>query len=382
MHFMFCQISTNLINAELPDDIAAEYYRKQWEKPGYWRSEHFWEIPLWIAEICGSLRHTELDYTTELCIITEHNQRLPDGDYYLFSVLDVNKAIIRDIINNNPEKYFILGGYIKDHTFFLGKTIKPCGCCDIAVSWYFSVKSFISKFGCYVYDLDYSLFAGMQTIPRLTMSTGCKHHCKFCTVPNELTTLSVCDIRKQIKSFECLDFRYIYLNDKTFTQADNYMLLQTCYDTIKEYNPKFIGFIVQTTCAQIIKPGIVRQLRLLGVEIVELGVETYNDRLLKGLKKPQNTKIIRQAIIELYFNGIKIIPNIIIGIDGENHSSYSNTLDFLAANSERLFALNIYNLVSYNDTNSDKNELKVSNTPANKWFYKKIFNLGLKILKQ
>ena len=377
--FVFCQISTNLINADLPNDIATEYYRKQWQKPGYYKSEHFWEVPLWIAEICGSLKHTELDYTTELCIITEHNQTLPDGDYYLLSVLDVNYDIIADIVKKNPGKQFICGGYISGPQKINLIRI------EYNIWWYSTIKSFIKGFSgadC-VYDLDYGLFAGMQTIPRLTMSTGCKHRCRFCTIPDELTTLSACDIRKQIESFECLDFRYVYLNDKTFGQSQNWQHLGTIRDCIRAtINPGFAGFIVQTTAVKCVDPAFVAELEAMGVLIVELGIETYNDDILKAYRKPQNTNTIVRAINNLYCANLAIIPNIIIGLDGEDGLTYWRTLEFLSYNKSKFYMLNIYNLARYDTTDDDKNELTQTGTDIDEQFYNDIFALGLEILKQ
>ena len=372
MHFVFCQVSTNLINAELPDDIATEYYRRQWQKPGYYKSEHFWEIPLWIAEICGSLKHADLDYTIELCIITEHNQTLPDGDYYLFSVLDVNYDIIRKIIKENYGKQFILGGYT-DLEEFIGYAMYKY------VKCYKTVKDFMRVCGGYIYDLDYGLFAGMQTIPRLTMSTGCKHNCRFCTIPDGVVKVNHHDIRKQIDSFEVLNFRYVYLNDKTFGQCDNYHLLNTAKELIKEYNSGFAGFIIQTTADKCKDPEFVAELEAMGVLIVELGVETYNDDILKAYRKPQNTETIDRAIKNLSDMDLAIIPNIIIGLDGESHETYTQTYQFIRQNRHKLYALNIYNFARY-DSDDDKNELTQTGTNADKQFYNDIFVLGLGII--
>ena len=379
MHFVFCQISTNLINAKLPDDIATEYYRKQWEKPGYYKSEHFWEIPLWIAEICGSLKHADPKYTTELCIIAEHNQTLPDGDYYLFSVLDVNKAIIKDIIRDNPKKEFVLGGYVNLQD--MPKQC-PCGCCN-HVAIFYSVKEFIESWQQeYTYNLDYSLFAGMQTMPRLTMSTGCKHRCKFCTVLDELTEVSAGNIAKQINSFRVLDFRYVYLNDKTFGQCNNYRCLDVVRTAIKMYNPSFAGFIVQTTADKCSNPAFVAELKAMGVLIVELGVETYNDGILKAYHKPQNTDIVDRAINNLYDIYLAIIPNIIIGLDGENEFTYRSTISYLHNQRDKFYALNIYNLVRYDTADDDKNERSFTGNDIDKQFYNDVFALGLEILRQ
>ena len=45
MKYCFCQISTNLINKDLPDDEASEYYQQMWlskHDDGYVKPDHFW----------------------------------------------------------------------------------------------------------------------------------------------------------------------------------------------------------------------------------------------------------------------------------------------------------------------------------------------------
>ena len=54
MKYCFCQVSTNLINKDVPDDSTSEYYRQMWLSKcddGYIKPDHFWELPLWIAEL-------------------------------------------------------------------------------------------------------------------------------------------------------------------------------------------------------------------------------------------------------------------------------------------------------------------------------------------
>ncbi len=389
MKYCFLQVSTNLINENAADDIASEYYDQIWidrESFGYKKPDHFWEIPAWIAELSFTLP----DVDKQLCIITEHNQTLPDADIYFASALDVNKHILRSIIESNPERIFCIGGYV-DFMYFN----------DLGNCWWFdSIEKWCNAFDReYVYGTDYSLFAGMSCIPRLTLSTGCKHNCRFCTVPQEVKKIRQSDILQQVKSFRGLDFELVYINDKTFGQCENYSVLRACYGQIKLHNPAFKGFIVQTTCQQIEKFNRegVNLKHDLPIVVVEIGVETYNDNLLRKYRKPQSRFTIDRAIDILEKWGVKIIPNLMIGLVGENHSTRAQTLLWLNKNKKRFFLLNAYNFAVYADADiakeitsdeTDQDELRETRSyhssndiheiaRFSKWVYK----IGLSILR-
>jgi len=197
------------------------------------------------------------------------------------------------------------------------------------------------------------------------------------------------------KNFYPLKFKLVYLDDKTFFQAKNYRILKQVYRVIKSYNPEFKGFIIQTTCSTVLKH--LSEIEELHIFAIELGIETYNNTLLKALSKPQDEKLILKAMIALEKIDVKVIPNIIIGIIGENKQSYNKTLSLLNRFEECIYILNIYNLAIYNNTqlskeidiNSDndlnENSLDKSfyNSNQNKdnlYFYNSIFSIGLKIL--
>lgn len=393
---LFCQFHNYLINGKYQADIAGQYYNGIYqyrEEQGYYKTNHFFELPLWIAELKGSIKN-RLD--TKLLIIENVQDSIKqieelNPDYVCFSVLDVNKAFIHEIVKGYKGKaLFVLGGYI-DFTPF--KT-----CPNVRI--FDTIKGFVEYLGVnYTYDLDYSFFKGFKTVPRLTLSKGCLNRCKFCIVEKAITKTSKRDIIKQVRAFKDLDFKLVYLNDKTLGQCSNYKLLPLIYKRIKKYNPKFEGFIIQTTCNMFLKADYVNNLKECHIFACELGIETYNNTLLKGLRKPQNTKTIDNAIEQLKKLRIKIIPNIIIGIIGETRETYNNTLAFLNRNIKDIFLLNIYNLALYLDsdlakdidnlTDNDLNENITDKSFYNKqtlknndYFYNKIFKIGLRVLKQ
>jgi radical SAM superfamily enzyme len=362
MKFCFCQVSTNLINAELPKDSASLYYQEFWEKKGkdgYYKPDDFWELPLWIARLSYILRTEQ----KELFIVKNSQDNLPEANYYLFSVLEVNKDIIKGIAKRYPQKRFILGGYV-DENFF-------ADCPN--VSWH-TVESLCKAFELgYSEFTDYSLFSGFACVPRLTLSTGCKNKCRFCTVEKTIQETDLLTVKQQIESFKPLRFKLIYLNDKTFGQSENWHYLKMLYRQVKKYNSDFVGFIVQTTCQQVIrfdKDGV--NLSDYHVFAVELGLETFSDRLLRYYRKPQTRKTMQQAIGIVKQWEVTLIGNVIIGLYGESEDSIRETEDYLTEYKQDFYSLNIYNFAVYQNadlpvslSSDDCNELQTDKTFRN-----------------
>jgi len=390
---LFCQFHNNLINGNYEKSIADCYYTGIYKyNDGYYKQDCFFELPLWIAEIKGSIKDK---YNTTLLIIDDIQKAISEinianPDYICFSILAVNKAFIHEIIKACPDKLFILGGYINFESFKAYNNVKI----------FDSIKAFINFLGLsYIYNLDYSLFKGYKTIPRLTLSKGCLNKCKFCIVEKQITEINKRDIIKQIKAFKDLNFKLVYLNDKTFGQCKNYKLLPLIYKRIKAYNPNFKGFIIQTSCSMFLKQSFIDIIKNSHIFACELGIETYNNKLLQGLNKPQNIKVINEAMKQLIKLDIKIIPNIIIGLVGENKETYNNTLNFIKEYKDNIYLLNIYNLAVYlnselakeininndNDLNENSTNKSFYNNEAlkdNEYFYNEIFKLGIIILRR
>jgi radical SAM superfamily enzyme YgiQ (UPF0313 family) len=204
-------------------------------------------------------------------------------------------------------------------------------------------------------------------------------------------------IMAQVDSLRHVDFKLIYLGDSTFGQSENYKLVKEIYERITMFNPEFKGFIIQTTASQLNKKGFIEELNELPIEFVEIGVESFNDDLLKANNKPATTTTIEYAVKSLAKYGIKTILNLIIGLPNETTESYSRTLKFVKNNTQCISHLNIYNLALYSDTTlseeikskdqEDVSEFNINKTFhsecqkfANMLFFNAIFDLGNKLL--
>lgn len=401
MKIALCQISNKLINPSLAYSKEQEYSDLLYKtREGYYRPQHFWEIPLWIAEVSNSIPNATLHIVED---VKESIKYLRDKkpEYVLFSCLEVNKHFIKTILEGCPEITFILGGYI-DPTFFFKN---HSNLFPLHVKWFENLPDAISFLGYKVIPgYSYRLFKKCKTIPRLVMSAGCLNRCAFCSAEKTIKKKSTKNVYAQIKSFRSLNFKLVYLNDKTFGQAKNYRLLPDIYRKIKKYNPNFLGFIIQTTATQFNRFSIefAEDSHILYVEI---GIESYNDDILKALNKPHRRKHIDETCHRIRNMGIKLIPNIIVGLTGqlgcfrewwqESSNTYQNTLTFLRNNRDIISHVNVYFLSlyrntetslqlnsskeeDYNENNSDKSWLKGNH---HKEFYAQTIQFGIGCLR-
>jgi radical SAM superfamily enzyme len=327
MKIMLCQISNRVINPPQANGYltAAEFmYKTQWEAKesyGYWKTEDFWELPLWIGEVTHALKRASLlhyhnpEFDVELHIVTPENLTKP------------------------------VGGYV-DPAYFRGAPI----------TWCHSVEQFCQFLDVrYEYGVDWSLFKGTKCIPRLTMSYGCSHNCKFCTVPNKVEEVSWSDIYQQVDAMKNLKFKLVYLNDKTWGMAENHEGLIDVYNHIRHFNPEFEGFIIQTSVAlmQSFENRLMDKITGMQnahIKVIELGIETFNNDLLREYRKPQREKSMTHVVEMLSEKGFHVIANLILGLPGETKFTYYRTLGWLAMNYQHLFGVNINTLALYHDT--------------------------------
>lgn len=342
---LMVQFSSDLLQppAEKGSDVATDYYNQLYAKrKGYARPDDFWEIPQWQAELAHNVPNTDQYTIRDPKEAAEFFKRAGYKNI-AFSALDVNKPFIKKLADEYPGK-IVVGGYGdlgKDFAGHPNVEIQP------------SMKDFVEKEmgpGSYKQGYDYRHFSGTPTVPRLQLSDGCTQKCAFCTVPKKITESSRDTIIQQADAIaKDLPSNLIYINDKTYGQAENHTMLPELFERIKKKNPNFEGFVIQTTAAQM-KKFSPEFLKKAGIKYVELGIETYNDPILKELKKPATEALIDAAAEKLRAAGIPMIPNIIVGFPGETEQTYSHTLDWLKKNEDIISHTNIYNVAAYEGT--------------------------------
>lgn len=347
-----------------------ESFYKHKHKDGYYKHEDFLEYPTWMLLAAYNLRCDK-----EVIIVRSSKDLIlyTDANYVMCSVMNNNFKVIQQIIELNPNINFIVGGYIPINKY-------PNVLFVDSIDKLNKVNNIESLDEFYL-GYDYSIFPKEPTIPRLQLSTGCTANCKFCTVTKTLKEIPTEYIHSQLKSFRELEFKLIYIDDKSFGQAKNYKDIKLLYEYITIFNPIFKGFIVQTTFRDYILK--LHNTPILDcIEVIEFGLETYNEDisiLYNKNKFADYLGTINKVLNSCYLNNIKVIFNIIVGFPEENIKTYANTLLFLEQNKEKIYNINIY---PYADYNALESESSVRLKGVHKKALSLFINIQKEIIKQ
>jgi len=337
---------------ESPGVIPERYFKELWErrrKDGFLRPKKLgtWELPMWTALLNGSM-------PVHACIAarnpTEVVETVSKGHYthVALSVMDCNKPLARKVIEKLADTgVVVFGGGYTDLSDL-----------ETEFSNFLAFKSIEEAVqalgGTYTGKYDYEVFKGMETIPRLRMSTGCYGRCKFCSVPNEVVPEPWSSVVQQAQSFEPLKFELVYLDDKTFGQAPGWEKLPGVKSIIRGYNSRFKGFIIQTTATQLLRFGLPdwHVLRKAGVQFVEVGLEIADNKVLRNMRKPHTVEQVSRAVqvVSRELGTGRVVPNIMVGLPGCGKAQYGTTLGWLDDHMEHLAHVNCYWLSLYDGT--------------------------------
>jgi hypothetical protein len=311
-----------------------DFYKRVWpQTPGYMMPyPDLLELPTWVAHLNASVKDPaslEFLYADRQCRLDTLPLILPYYDKVYGSVLDVSRFLWSETARLNPESTFILGGYCEPLEF-------P------NVEWQRSLPP----------ETNYSIFAGMPCVPRLALSSGCLYNCSFCTIARQVKTIPHGTIFRNVNSFEPLKFELVYLDDKTFGQAENWKSIKEVFSRIRTYNPDFKGFIVQSTAHEVIKHAQ-EWIEEYHVQYVECGVESLDQSTLSAWRKPHGVRQILQATETMVkIGGKRFIPNVIFGVarDSRGVHNYGQTIEYLQNFSGVMPFFNPYFLCQYHDS--------------------------------
>lgn len=346
-NILFVQCANSMFKRHGSCDRYWDVFYKRWEHIGYYMGRHVFEIPKWVAEIAYFLQgdNKELFYCEH--DVSEAVGKINNGkyDYVMMSLMNANQFIIRDIISLCPNQKFLVGGYNDE---FMADMAKECPNVEITNSTIDVAKTLGAE---YRFGTDYSLFVGERVIPRLTMSYGCLNNCKFCIVPHgKIIPVGRDIIEQQVKSFEPIDYRLIYIDDKTYGQCVNYGFTKemALFTGKKGFN----GFIVQTTTGMLYNKA--KDFKDVGVCVAEIGLETFNDEILRMYRKPSSESMTLKAVSACNACGIHLIANIIIGLPEETEETYRKTYDYVMPLMEQGKLIGI-NPAIYTDYDNEEN---------------------------
>lgn len=348
MKVLFVQFANSMFPRFGSSDGYWDAFYSHYHGIGYWRMEDAFEVPKWIAEVCFFLPNDceRKIYWVQNGDLQGAIDEIDNGgyDHVLFSVMTCTKGFVGEIMSRAHDgQSYVIGGY-DDWIYDAQKMFSNVHACD-------TMMDTAERMGFkYRFGTDYSLFRGWTVLPRLTLSTGCLNNCRFCIIPHRLEEMDSDGIIQQVDSFRDLKFKLVYIDDKTFGQAGNHVMLPELGDKIRLYNHDFLGFVVQTTSGMLSRKA--SDFHGLGVVVAEIGFETANDGILRKYHKPSTTRLAKEAIDVGTENGIGVIANMIVGFPEETDDTYLNTERFISDMASRIFG---YNLAIYTDYSESDN---------------------------
>ena len=377
MNVLFVQFANSMFPRFGVSDGYWDAFYSEYRDFGYVRMEDAFEVPKWVAEVCHFLPKGS---EARLCMvrhsIDEAVEAIGNGkfDWVLFSVMTCTKGFTDGIIKRvSRSQRFVIGGY-DDWIHVAGRTYP-----NVSVALDMGETAKIMGLE-YHLGTDYSLFKDWSVLPRLTLSTGCMNNCRFCTIPHVMETMPDEVVLQQIDSFKDLDFKLIYLDDKTFGQAKNYRMIGDLSEKIRKYNGSFSGFVVQTTSGMLAQRA--REFKEIGVVVAEIGLETYNNSILKSYRKPSSEALVDKAVDAGLAEGIHVIPNVIVGFPEETEETYMRTKSYLESRLHDIIGVNfsMYTDYSAKDCNGEVDFALSDKVDLHRKYWRVLNELALKCL--
>lgn len=257
------------------------------------------------------------------------------------SVMDTNRTDWQQLVRMQPQQHFYLGGYTEP---LAGPN----------VTWLPDMTDLAECLGGRDDGWhDWSIFKGLQCVPRLALSDGCQHRCSFCGVKDVLVERSWQEVEQDCRDLLPLQFELLYINDKTFGQAQNWRLLNDVGAFFNRHD-RDVNFVVQTTPAKLADPGFAAALQDLGVAVVELGVEVVSDLLLRSLRKPHTVEHCWQALENARRYGLRLKPYLLAAMPGMTRSGEIRTEQWLRAAEPCCVAVEVNTLSLYKDAKDSR----------------------------
>lgn len=190
-------------------------------------------------------------------------------------------------------------------------------------------------YDCFPMD-SYKLRRDTAHVPRignrfsvqLLSGRGCKFNCNFCYRIDEGMRLrspeAILDEMNYL--FTRWDIRHFMFYDDLLMESEA-RTINLCEAFIRS-GPPDMTFTCQGRL-NYAKPETLQVMNRAGCAYIYYGVESFNDDILKTMKKALNTETIRRGLDNTRAAGIRFSPNIIFGNIGETREHLQNSVDFL-----------------------------------------------------
>jgi uncharacterized radical SAM superfamily protein len=360
-----------------PDPVLAAYYVEYGRLfrqlvPGYEvGSGDLWEAPLWVAHLDAAIGREDtklLDLSRspaelEPCL-TAIEQHTPAQAYLYLSPLAQNFDLAvgigralrgtgrRTVLGGNMARLAPVGDfdvvYQGQATADLRQHVEVRGGSVVGMWPRRGVRQAAAGFRPR-YRLLRS-FGHRVPLVRLNGSHGCLLACTFCgdgwsrqlhVVPSE-------DLAAELEEIEATfpNIRCIYIGDKTFGQSR--AAVENLIGVLGSRRGRYT-LIIQTHVS-LIDDWLLDAMDRLGVNIVEMGVETADPDVLRQVRKAGGAQQYQRAIERLHRHGKAVFLNVMGGLPHQTEAAHVATMTFLSEVAEYVHAHNLYNFVPYPET--------------------------------
>jgi len=173
-------------------------------------------------------------------------------------------------------------------------------------------------------------FTTIEDYPRIYPiigSRGCPFNCTFCYHHGKYRERSIDSIIDELKyAIKKYKINIVVLFDDLFS-INKKRLIEFC-DKIKQFNIKWSCQV----SIQYLDEEILKHLKESGCFVISYGFESYDENVLKSMKKPITSKQIDFAIKKSMENKINIQGNFIFGDLAETKETANRTLDYWEKN--------------------------------------------------
>jgi radical SAM superfamily enzyme YgiQ (UPF0313 family) len=187
----------------------------------------------------------------------------------------------------------------------------------------------------------YRDFLSGKVMALLTTSRGCPNICHYClSEKSRYRSFSVERIVEIMKHYKQLGVEYIEFWDETFNvsrrRLDQFAeaLLQADLD---------LTWAIRGATVKPVQLETLFKLKKTGLKIMQFGVETGNERLLKYLNKKITYAEIKEAFDNCHKASIRTVANMMVNISGQNREELMGDFEMLRQIKPTYLSVGIYN---------------------------------------
>jgi anaerobic magnesium-protoporphyrin IX monomethyl ester cyclase len=179
------------------------------------------------------------------------------------------------------------------------------------------------------------LVNGQKVESYVLSSRGCPFRCDFCAAPRlngQLQRRSNQSLLEELKSLRTLGVNYVrFVDDLLLTSERQAATLKDVFDTLGIGSPDF-GFeaTARASIAATYQPATWEMLAMMGLEEIEIGIESGSPRVLKLMGKRTRIEAARRTVQQAVAHGIKVKGFLIVGYPTETSLELDLTLKLAA----------------------------------------------------